>query len=772
MKTSVKNIFFAIGTTAILASCSENSWNDHLEGFESGVNYNNAIEAAYTMTAADYSAVASNSTNKELAESAGLSNELKAVGTNAMFSSEIPARQYLPAYLASSSAPYFVAPEGSKINITYEETGETDPIIAQIAGATSYTVSKNDYIRAWGSEVDYISAFAPMTSAENKLPGILKTAIPEAEAGAYAIVSYNESESNPVFIADSETSSFAGGLYYMVADGTTAATPLAATYNYGYLQPSSANVSNGTATTSELNALMFIPTDGGYYILDAYGRYVYQSGTYNSFNVSKTIPETGGVWTVEVASNGQATITNTAVNKWIQLDSSYGTWGSYNSEKGSLPVLYSASNVKFYMVTSEGNGAGPLASKTYGYLTSVDMTVENGIVTNADSSNAFTFENADGGFYIKDSSDRYVYQKDGYNSFNFSAELPETGAVWTISADANGLIVKNVEFDKWIQYDSTYASWGSYPDSRGTLPMLYNAVAAVASANKPSRVVAGTPATTGKNAVYYFDGSAWSVAEGVCILNPADYTAMGYSNNSLEDPDVYLPIYMKTNKPYAVAGDSEAVVYNGNACAVLVYDGQNWTVNDNGQQTVTAQFMKNSDGWSFVKFVGKTIFDLTTELILDRQYLIVAEAICANPVKASYSYGYLYTTDVKINKGSIVLENEVNAFTFATTAVVDDKEYTLPDGQFFIVDSNDRYYYMTGSYTSFNVKDAPVVTDGAVSNEFVWTAEHNGSGVWTIKNFGNGNYIQYSPSYSSFGCYAVEQSNAVMPSLYVIEVAE
>ncbi|MDE6022450.1 MAG: hypothetical protein K2G13_03000, partial [Muribaculaceae bacterium] len=172
MKISVKNIFFALGTTAVMASCSENAWNDHLEGFEPGVNYNDVIEAEFTMSATDYNAVASNATNKSLAESAGLSNALKAVGTNGMFSAEITAKEYLPAFLASSNAPYFLATSGSKVNVTYQETGTTDPIIAQVAAASSYTVSKDDYINVWGSHKDYIDAFAPMTPAQNKLPAI------------------------------------------------------------------------------------------------------------------------------------------------------------------------------------------------------------------------------------------------------------------------------------------------------------------------------------------------------------------------------------------------------------------------------------------------------------------------------------------------------------------------------------------------------------------------------------------------------------------------
>lgn len=769
MKTSVKNIYFALGASVIMASCGENAWNDHLEGFEPSVNYNNALEAEFTMSAADYNAVASNSTNKDLAEAAGVANALKAVGTNGMFSAEIPAKEYLPAWLASSSAPYFLSADGSKVNVTYQETGITDPIIAQVAGATAYTVSKDDYINAWGSDVDYINAFAPMTSAEVKIPGILKNALPDATAGALAIVSYNESATNPVFIADSEPEAFAGGTVYLVADGTNAMASLAYSKSYGYPPAVAVTVANSEVNTDPVNAYSFIPTDGGYYLMDVYGRYLYMKGTYNNFNLSYTIPEDGGVFTVDVASNGQATITNTFSNKWLQYDSNYGNFGAYDSEKGSLPVIYKAPTPKYYLVTEDGHGAGPLPSKNYGYLASVDMTVADGVVTNGDPVNAFTFEMTDGGYYIKDSSDRYLYQSGSYNSFNFSTELPESGAVWTVATGADGFVtITNKEVGKWIQYDSNYNSWGSYDTNKGSLPKMHNAALKATAANKPTKVVAGNPASTTLNTVYAFDGSKWAPAEGVTALGTADYAAMGFDNNKLESPEIYLPLYLKANKPYAIEGDTEAVVYNGNACAMLVYDGANWTINNDDLQTKTGQFVKENGNWKFVKYVGKAYFNLTTELILDRPYLLVAENICATPQKATNNYGYLYTEDVIIANGVIEQKNEINAFTFATTLNIEGKDYKLPEGQFFIVDSNNRYMYMSGSYNSFNIKDAPDSEDGKVSAAFVWTAEHNGDGVWTIKNVGNGKWIQYAINYSSFGCYDVEQNNSVLPSLYVL----
>ena len=57
-----KNILNAVivGSLAMgLASCDENSWNDHyLNGFEGGVDYNNKETGSYTVSDADYAAIA------------------------------------------------------------------------------------------------------------------------------------------------------------------------------------------------------------------------------------------------------------------------------------------------------------------------------------------------------------------------------------------------------------------------------------------------------------------------------------------------------------------------------------------------------------------------------------------------------------------------------------------------------------------------------------------------------------------------------------------
>ncbi|MDE6631419.1 MAG: hypothetical protein K2K23_00305, partial [Muribaculaceae bacterium] len=639
-----------------------------------------------------------------------------------------------------------------------------------------------DYKTAWGSEVDFINAFAPMTPASNKLPGILKDVISDASAGSYAIVRYNESATNPIFLSNSgsepEVPAFEGGTFYLVADGSKGAGAIASNKNYGYLPVEDMTVADGTVNASEINAFTFIPTDGGYYIKDVYGRYLYQKGTYNNFNLAidlSTIQEEEGypVWTVEVGSNGQATITNIAVGKWIQYDGSYNSWGSYNEAKGSLPVLYKAPSPKYYLVTEDGHGAGPVAdNKTYGYLASIDMTVENGAVVAPDPANAFTFEVTNGGFYIIDSYGRYLYQDETHTSFNVSDAIPEEGAVWSLSTDVNGLVkILNVDRSKFVQYDSNYNSWGSYAEDKGALPKMYNAALSAAAAARPAaRIVAGTPVTEGMNAVYYFDGTNWEVASGVMALNPADYTAMGVDNAKLTAPETMIPLYLKNKLIYAQDGDEMIVVYNYNKTALFVYDGANWTMNNNGLENVVGKYTKKGDAWSFTKYVGKATFDLFNEdqITLDRNYLFVAGNICGTVIPSSDTYGYINAYNVSIADGTIVIPTDAYAYTFASSATVDDVKYNVPEGTFLMKDSNNRYLYMRGTYTSFNVQDNPNIEDGSIAKSFLWTASKDADGNWTIKNVDNSKTWAYSTKYTSFGAYDSLSDVDVLPVLYMM----
>ena len=207
---------------------------------------------------------------------------------------------------------------------------------------------------------------------------VLSTA--EVKAVAYVEVEgekiYSDVVSEKYYISPvkpfEKVTEFAAGQYLIHADGF-AATALSETGNYGYL-PQFAVAANGNfIETNTFYAFTFTEVEGGYTIQDTFGRYVYQTGTYNSFNVAAEMPAEGAVWTVAIdETTGEATITNTSVNKYIQYSSSYTSYGSYADVKGVKPSLYKLGEYPTITVT-------PANWETIPAFDKVTITCESGI---------------------------------------------------------------------------------------------------------------------------------------------------------------------------------------------------------------------------------------------------------------------------------------------------------------------------------------------------------------------------------------------------------
>ena len=127
---------------------------------------------------------------------------------------------------------------------------------------------------------------------------------------------------------------------YLIVAGNNQATALDASKSYGYLPVTTVTPENGIINTTETNAFSFEAVEGGYSIKDSQGRYLYMKGEYNSVNLDTTLPSEGGVWTVEINSDGTAKITNTYNNKVMQYDSQYNSYGIYSDLRGEMPTLY------------------------------------------------------------------------------------------------------------------------------------------------------------------------------------------------------------------------------------------------------------------------------------------------------------------------------------------------------------------------------------------------------------------------------------------------
>ena len=196
-----KSIIMAAAPALLLGACSENSWNDHLDGFTVPPVAGGETKAEYALHTDDYATIASLPANIALAEKDGESEALAAIAANGAFATEEQATKYLPALLASTNKnlPYYTYNDGSAVKLTYNVTADLPEQVKQInAGTLTYTVSEAEYQQVWGSDDDYINAFAPAYPAAASLPMILKQNL-QAEAGQYAVVTYNRAEVNPIF---------------------------------------------------------------------------------------------------------------------------------------------------------------------------------------------------------------------------------------------------------------------------------------------------------------------------------------------------------------------------------------------------------------------------------------------------------------------------------------------------------------------------------------------------------------------------------------------
>ena len=151
-------------------------------------------------------------------------------------------------------------------------------------------------------------------------------------------------QSGPSYIYTKVTAVESGKKYLLVANGGAFILP--ETGSYGYPENTPVTVEENTIELfNDDPAFEFTSKDEGFTIMSKDGKYIYQTGTYNSFNWS-TSPSEGDVWTVEPQTDGKFRITNVSVNKYIQYSSSHESWGSYANESGILPELYELTSVK------------------------------------------------------------------------------------------------------------------------------------------------------------------------------------------------------------------------------------------------------------------------------------------------------------------------------------------------------------------------------------------------------------------------------------------
>ena len=190
----------------------------------------------------------------------------------------------------------------------------------------------------------------------------------------------------------------AGKYFFVYANSGSVqvGTPVEAGKDFGYMYLTDAKVTDNTLDNDEANLFTFTTTEGGFTIQDASGRYYYMDDTHSSFQVSASKPASNYVWTVSVADDGKATVTNAGTGKIIQYLAKYKEFTPTASGDG-LPMLLKPGAKVEGGQGQGGQGGGGEASDNsitvvYGDL---GLSELNGAITLSDGT-TLTFSQEDG----------------------------------------------------------------------------------------------------------------------------------------------------------------------------------------------------------------------------------------------------------------------------------------------------------------------------------------------------------------------------------------
>lgn len=128
------------------------------------------------------------------------------------------------------------------------------------------------------------------------------------------------------------TTTVADGSYLLGAlvDGNYKLASHDASKNYGYVNVTDASATDGVISTASANEVYTIKSvAGGYTIQAADGRYLYMTGTYNSFNYDASMPAEGAVWTITPNADGTVSIVNVLMKKTWQYSIEFTSYGAY-----------------------------------------------------------------------------------------------------------------------------------------------------------------------------------------------------------------------------------------------------------------------------------------------------------------------------------------------------------------------------------------------------------------------------------------------------------
>ncbi|MBE6921866.1 MAG: hypothetical protein E7465_01630 [Ruminococcaceae bacterium] len=357
-----------------------------------------------------------------------------------------------------------------------------------------------------------------------------------------------------------------------IADGTyviweatqgKAASALAESYTYGYLKTVDVALEGETLTGYGENEAFTITNvgEGAFTITDAYGRYLYMSGTYNSFNVSASEPESGHLWTAAVHEDGTVKLMHLEKSKYVSYDTAYGSFGAYAEptdaqlddltlsvyvEKEEEPEDSAGIADGDYVIWAPAYNMA--LSTVYGgyYNNGVAVTLSGDTLTGYDSTEIWTVTNNEDGTITISCSGGKLAMGTGFSSM----PLNEVNDTWTIEDAGDGLwYVKNVGRECYIEWYASNKYWSGYHN--------------ISAGSEGMFALRFTPAQKGLD-------TDSSVVEDIAQwggMTSADNTAFIYgdkyvSGDELDTEDIFTAVVSgQPVIPYTVGGQTDAPLY-------------------------------------------------------------------------------------------------------------------------------------------------------------------------------------------------------------------
>lgn len=652
----MKKIFLPIiAMLLLITACDYNEIN--FDGLDEATVPTDVKKFEYTLTDADYTAIANNAANKALAEADGVASELSNLKSSRRFSETLPASKYIPAFLA---AQWFTADNGSAVKVTYNKGVNLPAYLNTLASAETYTVSATDYASVWGTvDADYFTPAKPLSSNASK---ILSAAYPDAVSGDVKIVSYNYSATEPggeVPLATFLDESFDGVTANSKVDinGWTSIAQsgdiywVGKSYNGNYYAQCTAY-----GSTSEIVSWLISPALSLTDVTDPKLTFDVTLGYYNADCLQVMVSED---------YNGVDPSSAT----WVDVTHNFGFYGAggYTSSyvAGICDLNAYKENPVHIAFKYTGDGS---ASKTTTYQ--VDNVQVNGTVR-VDEAGIFSDDFSAGidswtnvavqgtkTWAVSSYSGQYRVSYSAYNTteeqegwlVSPAIAVPATGApqLWLdVAVGYYNAACLSVLVSSDFAGDVTTATWtdvtsalsfpestsgyspvtfagaaslrkfagsnvhvafkyvGNGADSRTTTYQIYNMDVVNLTATAPAGAPGLKAATSEVNemfALYTFNGSSWSAYNNASVVNPADYEAMGVNYfSSSAKPENYLPAYLSQYYPYAQEGKTVAVVYNYGNGSSLSADEYTFTegswMKNNAVEVVTDQFVRTGGKW-------------------------------------------------------------------------------------------------------------------------------------------------------------------------------